>query len=146
MLGTVRTLSNEDETLAYQRIRTIVENTAEAMGAEVVLELPFSSHYPVLHNDIELTNKMLPTLQKSAGKENVELVPAITGAEDFSFFSQKVPGLFIRLGGMPKGKDPLTAAPHHTPEFYIDDSGLITGVNVMSQLVFDYMEMHTNSE
>ena len=82
---------------------------------------------------------MLSSLQKTAGTENVLLRPAVTGAEDFSFYQEKVPGLFIFLGGMPKGKDPLTAASHHTPDFFIDESGLTLGVKALCNLTLDYM-------
>jgi metal-dependent amidase/aminoacylase/carboxypeptidase family protein len=85
---------------------------------------------------------MLPSLQKAAGKENVMLVPPETGSEDFSFFAQKVPGLYFYIGGLPKGKDPKTSASHHTPEFFIDDSGFKTGVSAFCNLIFDYMEMN----
>ena len=88
---------------------------------------------------------MLPSLQKSAGAENVSLVPAITGSEDFSFYAQKVPGLFFRLGGMPKGKDPKTAGPHHTPEFIIDDAALKLGVITFCNLIFDYSASSKNN-
>lgn len=138
LLGDVRSFSNEDETLIYNRIRQIAEKTAEAAGATAVVELPYESHYPVTFNNVELTKSMLPSLQKSAGIENVLLVPANTGAEDFSFFAQKVPGLFFFLGGLPKGKDPKTAAPHHTPEFMIDDNSFKLGVIAFCNLVFDY--------
>ena len=141
MLGTVRTLSEADEKLVFERIRQIVTKTAEANGTEAILELPYSSHYPVTFNNIALTAKMLPSLQKSAGVENVVLVPAETGAEDFSFFANEVPGFYFYVGALPKGKDPETSAPHHTPEFYLDESGFITGVNAMVNLVVDYMEM-----
>ena len=87
MLGTVRTLSEGDETLIFDRIRQIATKTAEANGAEAVVELPYSTHYPVTFNHIALTAQMLPSLQKSAGESNVILVPADTGAEDFSFFA-----------------------------------------------------------
>ena len=86
---------------------------------------------------------MLPSLQRSAGADKVMLVPAITGAEDFSFFAQKVPGLYFFIGGLPKGKDPKTAAPHHTPEFIIDDAAFKTGLNAFCNLVFDYMELNS---
>ena len=141
MLGTVRTLSEADEKLVFERIRQIVTKTAEANGTEATLELPYSSHYPVTFNNIALTAKMLPSLQKSTGAENVVLVPAETGAEDFSFFANEVPGFYFYVGALPKGKDPETSAPHHTPEFYLDESGFITGVNAMVNLVVDYMEM-----
>jgi amidohydrolase len=142
MLGTVRTLSDADEVLVFKRIREIVEHTAQGAGATAVLELPYSAHYPVTFNNEALTEMMLPSLQKAAGKENVMLVPPETGSEDFSFFAQKVPGLYFYIGGLPKGKDPKTSASHHTPEFFIDDSGFKTGVSAFCNLVFDYMEMN----
>ncbi len=141
MLGTVRTFTNEDETMVANRIRQIIENTAEAAGTTATVELPYTTRYPVTFNNVELTAKMLPTLENTAGKENVVLIPAITGAEDFSFFAQKVPGLYVFIGGLTKGKDPKTAGDHHTPQFLIDDAGFKTGVNLLSNLVFDYMEL-----
>lgn len=140
MLGTVRTFTKADEKLVFDRVKQIAEKTAEAAGATAVIELPYSKKYPVTFNDVALTNQMLPSMQRSAGAENVLLVPAITGAEDFSFYAQKVPGLFFRLGGMSKGKDPNTVGPHHTPEFNIDDSSFRLGVITFCNLVFDYAE------
>ncbi len=138
MLGTVRALSNEDEDLIYRRLRQIAEKTAEAAGASAIVELPYSGYTPPTFNDLELTKNMLPSLQKSAGTENVALVLPATGAEDFSFFAQKVPGMYFGIGGMTKGQDPKTAGPHHTPEFIIDDAGFKTGVKAFCNLVFDY--------
>ncbi|MEY2918532.1 MAG: hypothetical protein RIS73_2246 [Bacteroidota bacterium] len=140
MLGTVRTFSNEDEALIYSRIKQIAEKTAEAAGATAIVDLPYTAKYPVTFNNIELTKLMLPSLQKSAGVENVQLIPAVTGSEDFSFYAQKVPALFFRLGGMPKGKDPKTASPPHTPEFMIDDDAFKLGMITFCNLVFDYAE------
>ncbi len=142
MMGTVRTFSDADETLVFSRVRQIAEKTAEAAGATALVELPYTAHYPVTFNNVELTNTMLPSLQKSAGKDNVQLVPAITGAEDFSFYVKKVPGLYFFIGGLSKGKDPKTSGPHHTPDFLIEDSAFKTGVNAFCNLVFDYMEMN----
>lgn len=144
MIGTVRTLSKEDEELVFNRIRQVAEKTAEAAGAKAIVEVPYVVHYPVTYNNVELVQAMLPSLQKSAGAENVKLIPAITGSEDFSFFAQKVPGFFFFLGGMPKGKDPKTAGPHHTPEFMIDDSAFKLGVIAFCNLVFDYTETSKN--
>ncbi len=138
MLGTVRTLSPEDEKMVIKRINEIATLTAQAAGATAIVELPYSTHYPVTFNNVALTNRMLPSLNKTAGQANVRLMPAVTASEDFSFFSEKVPGLFVSLGGMPKGQDPAKAGPHHTPQFMIDDSGLKLGVNVLCNLVFDY--------
>jgi amidohydrolase len=138
MIGTVRTLSAADEKLVIKRINEVVSHTAQAAGATAVVDLPYESHYPVTYNDPALTARMLPSIQKSAGAENVKLVPPITGSEDFSYFAEKVPGLFLFLGGMPKGTDPKNAGPHHTPQFIVDDSGLVLGVNTLCNLVVDY--------
>ena len=142
MLGTVRAFSNSDETLIFSRVKQIAEKTAEAAGATALVEIPYSSHYPVTFNNVELTSAMLPSLQKAAGAGNVELVPAKTWAEDFSFFTQKIPGLYFFIGGSPKGNDPKTSAPHHTSNFFIDDSAFKTGVKAFCNLVFDYMELN----
>ena len=139
MRGTIRTLSREDEQLVHRRIREIVVKTAEAAGAEAVVDIPYASRYPVTYNDPALTDRMLASLQRSAGKENVSLKPPVTGAEDFSFYQEKVPGLFFFLGGMPKGKDPVTTPSHHTPDFFIDESGMKLGVTSMVNLTLDYM-------
>ena len=138
MLGTLRALSNADEKMLIERVKTIATKTAEANGATAEVKIPYSNHYPVTYNNPELTAKMLPTLEGVAGKSNVLLRPPVTGAEDFSFFAQKVPGLFFFLGGMPKGGDPLKAPAHHTPDFYIDESGFTLGVKALCDLTLDY--------
>ena len=139
MMGTVRALSDADEKLLIDRIKTVVTKTAESAGATAVVEIPYSAHYPVTFNDPSLTARMLPTLEKTAGKENVQLISARTGAEDFSFYQQKVPGLFFFLGGMSRGKNPEEVPSHHTPDFFIDEQGLILGVNALANLTIDYM-------
>ncbi len=141
MLGTIRALTNEDEKMLIERVKQVATKTAESAGATAEVMIPFSYHYPVTFNDSALTEKMLPSLQQSAGKENVKLKPPVTGGEDFAFYQQKVPGLFIALGGMPKGGDPKTAPSHHTLDFFIDESGLKLGVQAMANLTIDYMEM-----
>ena len=141
MLGTVRNLSKEDEAMFIDRIKTIVTKTAEAGGATAEVKIPFSYHYPVTYNDPALTAKMLPSLKATAGADHVRLKPAVTGGEDFSFYQEKIPGLFIFLGGMPKGQDPMKAPSHHTPDFFIDESGFVLGVNALSNLALDYMAM-----
>lgn len=141
MLGTIRAFSAEDEKMLIDRIKQVATKTAEAEGATAEVTIPYSSHYPVTFNDPPLTEKMLPSLRKTAGDSNVFLKPPVTGAEDFSFFQQKAPGLFIFLGGMPKGGDPKTAPSHHTPDFYIDESGFKLGVEALANLTVDYMNM-----
>jgi len=143
MLGTVRALTDEDEKMLIDRIKTIVTKTAEAAGATAVAEIPYSSHYPVTYNNEALTALMVPSLQKAAGTQNVSTIPPKTGAEDFSFFQQKVPGLFFNVGGMPKGSDPKKTPSHHTPDFFIDESGMQTGIKAFLYLVTDYMKMNS---
>lgn len=141
MWGTVRALSVEDEKLLISRIREIAVNTAEAHGATVDVQIPYSSHYPVTYNDPALTTKMVPSLKKAAGDGNVLVIAPHTGAEDFSFFQEKVPGLFFFIGGCPPGTDPMKAPSHHTPDFMIDEGGMITGIKTMLQLTLDYPEL-----
>lgn len=141
MLGTIRALSVADEKMLIERIKTIATKTAEAAGATAEVKIPYSNHYPVTFNNVALTEKMLPSLVKTAGAGNVNVIPPITGAEDFSFFQEKVPGLFFFLGGMPKGGDPKTAPSHHTPDFFIDESAFKLGVKALAGLTLDYMEM-----
>jgi amidohydrolase len=141
MLGTVRTLSAEDEKMMVERVKQVATKTAESAGATAEVLIPFSSHYPITYNDPALTAKMLPSLQKTAGADNVILTVPHTGGEDFSFFQQKVPGIFFNLGGMPKAGNPLTAPSHHTPDFYLDESGFKLGVQAIANITVDYMEM-----
>ncbi len=143
MLGTMRTFSEADEKLFAEKIKLIVNNTAEANGTTAEVLLPYSSHYPVTYNDPALTQKMIPSLQKAAGEKNAVVISATTGAEDFSFYQQKVPGLFFNLGGMPAGKN---ATSHHTPDFFLDESSFKIGVNAFTNLVLDYMEMNPIKE
>jgi amidohydrolase len=140
MLGTLRAFTRADEQLLIARVKQIATKTAEAQGAVAEVKIPYSSHYPVTYNDPELTEKMLPTLQQTAGTDNVMLRAPVTGAEDFSFYEEKVPGIFFFLGGMPKGGNPQTAPSHHTPDFYIDESGFALGVKALCNLALDYMD------
>ena len=139
MQGTLRALTPEDEKMLVDRVTQIAIKTAEAEGAVAEVKIPYSTHYPVTFNNLALTEKMLSTLQATAGAENVLLRPPVTGAEDFSFYEQKAPGIFFFLGGMPKGGDPLKAPSHHTPDFYIDESGFSLGVKALCNLTVDYM-------
>lgn len=137
MIGTIRTLDVDMQKKVHADIRRTATKIAESVGATA--EVTIEEGYPVTYNDPALTNQMLSTIQSTAGKENVHLIDARTGAEDFSFFAKEVPGLFLFLGGMPKGMDPAEAAPHHTPDFFIDDSGLDLGVKLLCNLTVDYM-------
>jgi amidohydrolase len=134
MYGTVRALSRKDEELMAERIREIVAHTAAAAGAEAELHLPNVTYNPVTYND-----KMLPSLRKAAGTDKVSLAPPVLTGEDFAFFAKEVPGLYFWLGGMTPGTDPSKVAPHHTPDFYVDEQGFSTGVAAFVHLTLDYM-------
>lgn len=140
MLGTMRTLDKADEKFIIERIKQIVTKTAEANGATAEVQIPYTTAYPLVYNDPALTEKMLGSLQKTIGIENLDLVSPRTVAEDFAFYQQKVPGLFVFLGGLPKGKDPKTAAPHHTPDFFIDEASFPVGMNTLANLALDYLQ------
>ncbi|WP_341225169.1 amidohydrolase [uncultured Arcticibacterium sp.] len=138
-LGTIRTFDLEQRALIHKRIKEIAENIAKSAGA--VAEVSIENGYPVTFNNVALTKKMLPSLQTAAGPGNTKEVNAVMGAEDFSYFAREVPGLFFFLGAMEKGKSPSEVAPHHTPDFYLDESGFKVGVQAFCNLVLDYMKM-----
>ena len=140
MIGTIRTFGDEQQELVHKRITEIVTNIAESAGATA--DLKIEKLYPSTVNNPELTADMLATIKAAAGDENVISMPPITGAEDFSFFQREKPGLFINLGGMKKGGDPLTTPSHHTPGFYIDEGGFVLGVRTLSYFVVDYIEQN----
>ena len=142
MIGTIRTLDTEMQETIHNDIRHVATTIGESMGAEV--EVDIQKGYPVTYNDPELTVAMLPTLERVAGSDNVVLSDAITGAEDFSFFQKKIPGLYIFVGGMPKDMEPADAAPHHTPDFYIEEEGMKLGVKALAGLTIDYMYQNNN--
>lgn len=136
MAGTIRTLDSEMQRDVHDKIRQTVKSIAESMGGTA--EVSIENRALLTYNTPELVKKMLPSLEKSAGKENVRETEWVTGAEDFSSFGQKAPSFYFFVGGMKKGQDPKTAPPHHTPDFYLDDSRLDVGVKAFANIVFDY--------
>ncbi|MEZ4946925.1 MAG: amidohydrolase [Cyclobacteriaceae bacterium] len=137
MTGTLRTLDNTMQEEMHRRIKRTAENIAESMGATAEVEI--IRGYPVTYNSPELTDWAKPVMERVAGKDKAVVIKAVTGAEDFSFFSQKVPGFFFFVGGMPLDADPTKVPSHHTPDFFIDESGMITGLRAMLNLTVDYM-------
>jgi amidohydrolase len=136
MKGTLRTLDTAMQREIQQRMRRTVSRIAESGGATA--EIVFINKTPILYNDPILVRKMIPSLEKAAGEGKATPGDVLTGSEDFGFFAEKVPSFFFWLGGMKKGQDPKTAFPHHTPDFYIDESGFATGVRAFCHLVIDY--------
>ncbi|MBO3116482.1 amidohydrolase [Winogradskyella sp. DF17] len=135
LIGTVRTLDPKMREMIINRMREMSKSIAEAYGGEV--EISFQNNTSITYNDPELTAQILPSLQKVASKEKVELMKATTGGEDFSYFQEKVPGVYFFLGGMSPGT--TEPYPHHTPDFRIDDSGMLLGVRAFTQITFDYL-------
>ncbi|MEX0845091.1 MAG: amidohydrolase [Balneolaceae bacterium] len=133
MEGTIRALDEDMRQLIFQRLETIVQHTAESNGAEA--KLTIHKGYPITYNDPELTAMMVPTLESVSG-DNAIIMDAMTGAEDFSFFQKEIPGLYFFLGGKASNRE---SSGHHTPDFYIDESGLKLGVMAFGHLVVDYM-------
>ena len=137
MLGTIRTLDNGMKATVLKRLEEIVHNVAKSNNIES--KITYLVSYPITFNDPYLYEKILPTLERVNGKKNVHLMKAITGAEDFSYFQEKVPGTYFFIGGQKPDVDLSTVAPHHTPDFYVDDSAISTGIRSMIGLTLDYI-------
>ncbi len=138
MQGTIRSFDEGMRDDIHERVTYLAE--AIARGSRATCKVCIDKNYPVTVNDPVLTNIMLPTLQRTAGAEQVHLVPKVMGSEDFSFFQRVSPGLFIFLGVVPTGTNPLTAAPNHSPRFFIDESSLVLGVRALAHLACDFLE------
>jgi amidohydrolase len=136
MSGTIRTLDSAMQKDVHEKIRLTATKIAESMGATA--EVTIDTKTLVTYNDPNLVKRMLPSLQKAIGAENVTETVWTTGAEDFSYYGTKAPAFFFFVGGMPKGMDPKKTAAHHTPDFYIDDSRLDVGIKAFCNIVFDY--------
>ncbi|MDP2058926.1 MAG: amidohydrolase [Flavobacteriaceae bacterium] len=139
MIGTIRTLDYDMQKKINQRMNEMVPAIAAAFGATATIDIAKGT--PITYNDPDLTAKMLPTLQKVAGADNVKLVKAITGAEDFSFYQEQIPGFFFFLGGTPLNVKESDAPSHHTPDFFIDESARLLGVKAMSQVAVDFLNL-----
>lgn len=139
MYGTIRTLDPLMQNEVHEKIKRIATHIAEASGATA--EVTIDTKTLVTYNDPLLVKKMIPSLQAAAGENYVSETGWEAGSEDFSYYGTKAPSFFFFLGGMPKGLDPKKAPPHHTSEFYIDESGFKTGIKAFCNLVVDYMNM-----
>ena len=135
MIGTVRTLDPGMRTKITRRMNEMARDIAIAYGGTATIN--WQSNTVITYNDLALTQQMLPSLEAAAGKENVSLVKATTGGEDFSYYQEEIPGLYFFLGGMTPGN--TEAFPHHTPDFKIDDRGMLLGVKSFCHLALDYL-------
>lgn len=137
MSGTIRTYDAAMREKIHQKIHDIAIGVGNAMGADV--EVVIDPGVPVTYNDPELTAQMVPTLERVYGRSNVSVAERITGAEDFAFYQEEVPGLFFFIGGRPAVVALEDAIPNHSPLFYVDESALLPGVRVMANVAYDYL-------
>jgi len=135
MIGTVRTLDPKMRAHIEKRMKEMVETIAKAYGGQATIS--FQNNTSITFNDPELTEQILPSLQKVAGETNVLIMKATTGGEDFSYFQEIVPGVYFFLGGMTPGNTEVF--PHHTPDFKIDDRSMLLGVKAFTQVTLDYL-------
>ncbi len=135
MLGTIRSLDEKMRSDIHVRIKRTAEEIASSAGAKA--DVTIESGYPVTYNDPKLTEKMEPTLRRMTS--DVVVINPTLGAEDFSFYQQKVPGLFFFLGTRPKNQTAEQAASNHSPLFYVDESGLGLGIRAMAHVAVDYL-------
>jgi amidohydrolase len=138
MIGTIRTFDPKQKRQVYEAMKRLVENTAEASGATASFD--FETYYnPVTYNDPKLTARVLPSLQKTAGADNVTEIPLITGAEDFAYFGEKIPSFFFMVGVTPQGTDVVTAPANHSPLFYLDETAIPLATRAMTAVAVDYL-------
>jgi amidohydrolase len=133
MQGTVRTFDTAVQTQVEDRIRAIFDGVTKAHGG--TFTLTFDRAYPLTSNDTALYERMHPTLARVLGNDLLVAHPT-TGGEDFSYFANEVPGLFLFLGGRKPGG---TTGGHHTPTFQVDDGSIPVGMKVMTTLVLDFL-------
>ena len=137
--GTIRAFNESVRADIHNRIRGIATRYAEAAGATATVEIGRGTVYPVTINDPALTERMLPTLRRTAGADNVMAGPLFGTAEDFSYFQQRAPGMFVVLGVTPRDQDHTKVPQNHSPLFFADESALPVGVKVMTNLALDYL-------
>jgi metal-dependent amidase/aminoacylase/carboxypeptidase family protein len=127
----------------HDKIRLTATKIAESAGAKA--EVIINKGYPVTYNDPTITKTMVASLERAAGVENVSITQPVTMAEDFSFFQQKVPGLFFFLGAYPAQMNLQKQPTHHTADFMIDEGAFVTGTKGLLNLTLDYMFQNNSS-
>lgn len=139
MEGTIRTFDPDMQKIVHERITRTASKIAESAGAKAEVDIDIM--YPVTYNDVRLTQMMAPSLERAAGPGKAKIIQPVTMAEDFSFFQQKVPGLFFFVGAYPEDLKPSKQPTHHTADFMIDERSLVVGVKSLLTLTTDYMYM-----
>jgi amidohydrolase len=141
MEGTVRTFNEEVRNRVEQLMRETLAGVTAAHGTK--FEMNYERGTMVVDNDPKLVEESLPSIRRVLGSNNILEAPRRMGAEDFSFYQQVIPGLFIRLGSGNRARG--IVAEGHSPEFDIDEECLVTGVQVMCNLALDFLERHRQS-
>jgi amidohydrolase len=136
MTGTIRTYDEKVRAQARRDIQLAAEKIAESAGAKATA--PITKMYDATVNDGGLTARMAPVLKRAADGRVAE-APLVGASEDFSFFAQEVPGLYVFLGITPRDQDPATAAPNHNPNFFVDETALVVGTRTLATLVVNFL-------
>jgi len=135
MSGTIRSFDPDMRKDIHARVTKIVRLVAQSVGAEA--EVKFGLGYPVTFNDSALTAQMVPVLDRVAAGGKAVLAKPLMGAEDFSYYANEIPGLFVGLG---VAKEPdVVGAPNHSPYFYVNDAALPVGVELLSNLALQWL-------
>ena len=137
MIGTIRTFDPAQRRDIHERIRRTVELAAQAQGATAAVTIEEMT--PVTANDPALTARMVGTLRRVAGDAGVSEGRPVTGSEDFGYFAERVPGLFVFLGVRPKGSPESAFVVNHSPRFFADEGALPVGVRTLASLAADYL-------
>ena len=135
--GTIRTYDAKTRNLIHRLVREVATSVGGSLGAEV--EVTIDPGVPVTYNDPDLTAAMVPTLARVYGKDNLSVAERVTGAEDFSFFQQEIPGFYFFVGARPAHVPAEDAVPNHSPYFDADEDALLPGVRAMASLAYDYL-------
>ncbi len=139
MEGTIRTFDPDMQKKVHEKIKLTATKIAESAGAKADVNIMIQ--YPVTYNDPDFAAKMAPSLQRAAGKENVNVISPVTMAEDFSFYQQKIPGFFFFVGANSPDMKLEKQPTHHTADFMIDERCMPIGVKSLLTLTLDYMNM-----
>jgi len=135
--GTIRTFDPDLRAEIYDEIRQVASGVALGTGTEISVEFDVGGFYPVTFNDKDLVKRLTPSLKQAASNKVYEMTPS-TGAEDFSFFSNEIPGMYFWLGVNAPGV--MEAPGNHSPYFVVDDGALDVGLKAMVYLVEDYSQ------
>lgn len=136
MTGTIRTYDAAVRAGVHRDLRQVAENIAASANAKAEVEI--IEQYDPLVNNEKMTARMAPVLLRAADNDAGPISQS-GAAEDFSFFLNEVPGLYFNVGVVPRDKDLASAAPNHSPNFFIDEKSLVTGVRALSMVTVNYL-------